>query len=228
MRAKNPGVTVHVAEWQLQPGGTWLALATPRNAAFVARLKKALPKGTRWWFRPAGLWMIIAAHGADALDIARECYGAEHLCPACLAGKPCPAWSGRAVYANLVGGGHLAPGHAQGGDAPSRLSLEQWLSWRRLVRVEPRLEQLRQEAAAVQYDSLTKPYFCANEVWYGYGPHEPREGEPRGFKGRLTRLVGFKATPTADPVLRTMVAYDLAYDVVYHELPDCRDCNEGG
>jgi hypothetical protein len=37
----------------------------------------------------------------------------------------------------------------------------------------------------------------------------------------MCRLVGFEAD---NPVLRTMGAYDAAYDKLYGALPDCRNC----
>jgi hypothetical protein len=53
--------------------------------------------------------------------------------------------------------------------------------------------------------------FCANVHWYGTD----------GFKSRMRKLVGFerKGGPQR---LRTMAAYDLAYDTLYGSLPDCQ------
>jgi hypothetical protein len=88
------------------------------------------------------------------------------------------------------------------------------LTWANLKRVEPRLEVLEREIKAV-VDKDGTPYFCANEIWYGY------EDPKQGFKERLCRLVGWEAH---NPRLRTTGAYDLAYDYLYGLLPDCRDC----
>lgn len=90
-------------------------------------------------------------------------------------------------------------------------TLDHKLTWRELVRREPRLAELLREAKAVD-DS--DPHFCANLVWYGRG----------GLKERLCRLVGWEAEKD-DPVLRTPEAYDLAYEKIYNALPDCRDCD---
>jgi len=87
------------------------------------------------------------------------------------------------------------------------------LTWRELVRREPRLAELLQEARTVD-DS--DPHFCANAVWYGYNGYA-------GLKGRLCQLVGWDAD-TDDPILRTPEAYDLAYDTIYDALPPCRHC----
>ena len=53
------------------------------------------------------------------------------------------------------------------------------------------------------------PSFCANDVWY----------RPGSFKSRLVRLAGWWAEK---PELRTSEAYDVAYDELYQQLPDCR------
>lgn len=60
--------------------------------------------------------------------------------------------------------------------------------------------------------------FCANEVWYG-------RGDDGGVKEKVAQLVGWDRKP--DPVLGSEEAYDIAYDALYDELPDCRH-PEGG
>ena len=55
--------------------------------------------------------------------------------------------------------------------------------------------------------------FCAHEVWYG-------SGDDGGVKEKLSELVGWDREP--DPVLGSEEAYDVAYESLYHELPDCR------
>lgn len=82
------------------------------------------------------------------------------------------------------------------------------LTFDRLVRLEPRLLGLVQEAALVN-DSA--PNFCANEIW------------SEQFKPRLMRLVGWYAE-CAHPEVQDEAAYQVAYDVVYRALPDCRNC----
>jgi len=82
-----------------------------------------------------------------------------------------------------------------------------------LCEVEPKLRALWEEARAVK-DDKSKPLFCANAFWYGWRPY-------KGFKPRLVRLVGQFARK---PALRTKVAYDVGYQEVYHQLPNCRNC----
>jgi hypothetical protein len=82
------------------------------------------------------------------------------------------------------------------------------LTWDDLVVIEPALAELLAEIKAVS----SHENFCANLVWYGYG------GRP-GFKKRMSLLVGYYARK---PELRTMDAYDVAYETCYDLLPDCR------
>lgn len=79
--------------------------------------------------------------------------------------------------------------------------------WEALVEVEPLLEGLREQAKQIE-DAGGKS-FCANTAWYNK------------LKPQMVELVGFEASKKQ---LRSMDAYDLAYDVVYNELPDCRNC----
>ena len=79
--------------------------------------------------------------------------------------------------------------------------------WEVLVEIEPFLEGLREQARAVADEG--GDHFCANTVWYNE------------LKPQLVDLVGFEASKKQ---LRSMGAYDLAYDVVYNELPSCRNC----
>lgn len=90
------------------------------------------------------------------------------------------------------------------------------VTWKELVEAEPRLAGLLEEVKAVQDDG--GPVFCANAVWYGYGPYWDR-----GFKERMSELVGWGRTvPPA--WLHTPRAYDVAYDTLYAPLPNCRNC----
>jgi hypothetical protein len=89
------------------------------------------------------------------------------------------------------------------------------LTWRDLVRLEPRLGELEREARAVRRSPRARdPHFCANDSWYG------RRGWI-GFKPRLLWLVGWEAR---NPALRTCQAYDIAYRYLYDLLPPCREC----
>jgi len=89
--------------------------------------------------------------------------------------------------------------------------------WNDLVKLEPRLLFLAEEALAYKEMSRGQEYVCANDRWYGYG-----KWRDRGLRASIIGLVGwFSAGPTE---LRTMDAYDVAYQHVYHLLPDCRNC----
>lgn len=94
----------------------------------------------------------------------------------------------------------------------------QWLRFRHLCRREPRLLELYRKVAAIR-DNPSKPYFCANEHWYGY---RGGEGAPGGLRKMLDDLVGVFAE---NPKLRTFQAHDIARRVLYGELPDCRNCS---
>lgn len=88
------------------------------------------------------------------------------------------------------------------------------MKWGDLVRAEPELGNLELAIKSVRPNDKR---FCANAVWYGYGPWAHR-----GFKARMQRLAGWDAR---NPALRTQEAYDLAYDHLYSLLPDCRGCS---
>ncbi len=89
------------------------------------------------------------------------------------------------------------------------------LTWERLIRREPRLEQLRAEMMQVR-DTGQQPYFCAKELWHGV------EGVG-GYGERLARLVGEQAE-SDDPVITSFDAHQLAVDVLAKSLPSCRNC----
>jgi hypothetical protein len=84
------------------------------------------------------------------------------------------------------------------------------MTWEEMVRIEPRLKALYNEAKAVR-DDKRKPSFCANAIWF------------ETFKPRLVRLVGCHAEK--EP-FRGGKAFTLAYRKVYNALPDCRGCIE--
>lgn len=88
--------------------------------------------------------------------------------------------------------------------------------WYELVRLEPRLRSLFDEARRVKDDRRTSS-FCANAVWFGW-----EAGLHAGFKWRMSKLVGYDARPHA--ILGTSRAYDVAYETIYNALPDCRNC----
>lgn len=84
------------------------------------------------------------------------------------------------------------------------------ITWEVLVELEPRLQQVFDECAAVKDDQLA-PWFCANRIWYNR------------FKPRIVQLVGFERAD--HPILGTPTAYNIAYNTCYHQLPYCRDCD---
>jgi len=90
------------------------------------------------------------------------------------------------------------------------------ITWNELVEFEPRLLDLAKEALAYKKASRGKKYVCANDRWYGYG-----KWRDRGIKMDLIYLVGWYAQK---PELKTMRAYDTAYQHIYHLLPDCLNC----
>lgn len=91
------------------------------------------------------------------------------------------------------------------------------ITWAKLVKLEPRLAGVLAEARAVK-DDKSKPVFCANAAWYGYGANR------NGLREKVIRLVGWEAERKGIPELRTQAAYDVAYHHVYDALPPCRDC----
>jgi hypothetical protein len=56
--------------------------------------------------------------------------------------------------------------------------------------------------------------FCANHLWYGYY-------RSRSFRRDMNRLVSYTAEQD-DAMLRSSAAHKLAYEHLYHCLPDCR------
>lgn len=84
------------------------------------------------------------------------------------------------------------------------------LTWEALTEREPELIALRREIEAVKDNA---PQFCANKLWYGR------------FKQQMMKLVGDLASRD-DAVIGSSEAYDLAYQTLFHILPQCR--HEGG
>jgi hypothetical protein len=76
-----------------------------------------------------------------------------------------------------------------------------------LCEIEPLLKRLYHKVRQVK--DTGEGAFCANAIWY------------RQFKPELIHLVGYHAR---HPALRTTEAYDVSYQFLYNQLPDCRDC----
>lgn len=85
------------------------------------------------------------------------------------------------------------------------------VTWGQLVEAEPRLARLLKIAQSTR----SRPGFCANAVWYGYD-----RPEWLSLKGRASKLVGWERK--GDPLLSAEKAYDVAYETIYHALPNCQ------
>jgi len=85
--------------------------------------------------------------------------------------------------------------------------MSQYRTWQEMVRLEPRLKDLYDEARTIKDEGGR--YFCANEVWF------------TEFKPVLRHLVGWWSKK---PDLRSSQAYDSAYQKIYQTLPGCRNC----
>ena len=85
------------------------------------------------------------------------------------------------------------------------------MTWAQLVRAQPALAALLGEIQQIRDPGGAS--FCANHVWYN-----------EGYRDRLYQLVGWEAPADAPAFLRTSEAFDVAYDTLYHALPNCRNC----
>jgi hypothetical protein len=83
----------------------------------------------------------------------------------------------------------------------------------RLCRIEPQLLVLLKDVEKARRGARDQDVVCANALWYG----------PNGFRRRVIELAGFQAQANE---LRTIKAYDTAYEYLYSRLPDCRGCGE--
>ena len=83
------------------------------------------------------------------------------------------------------------------------------ITWEEMVKIEPGLLELYKKIKA---EKVKDNHYCAIAAWYGGGV---------GFKSELTKLVGWGAK---DERLKNPTAYDLAYDKLFHSLPDCKNC----
>ena len=93
------------------------------------------------------------------------------------------------------------------------------MTWRQVVWLEPRLQALFDEAKAM---GAVGESFCANSAWYGY------DAPCNGIKHRMSKLVGYGrpagSVREVDKLLQSHEAYDIAYETIYEQLPDCRNC----
>jgi len=77
-----------------------------------------------------------------------------------------------------------------------------------LKTLEPRLQALEDDIRAVK-DDESKPYFCANDLWY------------KRFKRRLSGLVGWERK-IGPETLQTSEAYQVSTWFLWDLLPSCR------
>jgi hypothetical protein len=140
------------------------------------------------------------------------------------------------------------------GEAEEARLLEDYADSRRsfdyYAALEPRLLALRDEAQAFKRESEGKDAVCANGFWYRN--LKPRLVELVGFdrpiEGEVVRepishtewLSEFLEHAEADGRVRSRLiaklpremqslygvhAYDVCYEAIYDELPDCKNCN---
>jgi hypothetical protein len=75
--------------------------------------------------------------------------------------------------------------------------LDEELTWKKLVEMEPKLQELWDEALAAQAPPAVGPH----DSWF----------VPEGIRARLVSLVGPLAPADTNPLLRTREAYQQAY-----------------
>ena len=83
------------------------------------------------------------------------------------------------------------------------------MTWASLVARAPVLAEVQQDVLLVRDEG--GPAFCANRTWYV------------NFAPQLAALIGPQAD-TADAILRTRQAHEVAYQHLFSLLPDCRNC----
>ena len=79
--------------------------------------------------------------------------------------------------------------------------------WSSVIHAEPKLKGLWKVALSTRVDA--PPGYCANRSWYGW------------FKPRLLPLVGWERKK-GPKWLQEQPAYEVAYDVIWETLPDCK------
>lgn len=89
-----------------------------------------------------------------------------------------------------------------------KFETKQSTDFEHLCNLEPRLRELLADVKAIAKKKRGR-FYCANEVWFTQ------------FKPRLLMLVGWEVR---NPELGTPESYDLAYDILYRQLPPCRRC----
>ena len=93
--------------------------------------------------------------------------------------------------------------------------MEEKLTWKQLILLEPRLEKLLAEINALPPVVRTRAE-CNLIRWYG------QTGNP-GYKYQMSGLVGWAVKVKKTP-LSTNRAYDIAYEKLFYALPGCAKC----
>jgi hypothetical protein len=91
-------------------------------------------------------------------------------------------------------------------------------NFKEIGNIDSRLWHLVQEAREYRQVSRRdrRKGICANNRFYGGGAFYDR-----GLKPRLIKLAGWEAENT---LLKSSDAYDVAYEYIYSQLPNCRGC----
>ena len=90
------------------------------------------------------------------------------------------------------------------------VSVKKELTFEEMCELEPALEALKESIRWMPRILGRRKRFCANEWWYFC------------YKQILCCLVGWDAR---HPQLKGEHNYNVAYDTLYHLLPDCRNCS---
>jgi hypothetical protein len=86
-------------------------------------------------------------------------------------------------------------------------------TFEQLAVLEPRLAALLARAKEIRRGRRRMRYEAVLEEWYG-----PRGSAwDRGLRGEVVYLVG-SMRKDGDPILRTVAAYDVAYDTIFDAL----------
>lgn len=82
------------------------------------------------------------------------------------------------------------------------------LSWEVIIAIDPFFYDLLREIQGVRAGEN----FCANRIWFEI------------YKPAIVRRIGWHAPNYAPEILKTVRAYEIAYEKLYSALPDCQNC----
>jgi hypothetical protein len=108
----------------------------------------------------------------------------------------------------------------------TEMATKEKTTFSKICEAQPEMNKLLLDVQAVK-DDCSKPTFCANRTWYNDPVFPPPAcNTPNSFNGRLGRLVGWDAEikDKSKLWLKTSDVYDIAFNALYQELPDCRNC----